>query len=243
MDTCFSCGSFSLKIANYINKYFTAVTSTNWRDGDYEETVYCYGMTGGNLNVRTKNGKEYVLPLSAFKKVLPTPAPVIAYPIGSNVEFQYDYHQIDGSYTTFGKIVSYRTFNNDVTYSIQNFKDNSVKEYCARDVKRHAQLKAPKYVKGQMVSVVTVYAQHQFDDNIRENGIITVVTPGFDKITYTVKLDSGATKVVEEYSIGKALPPPKTPQQQRADDAKYLREEEERLMRQLEAVRVRMQRL
>jgi hypothetical protein len=200
-------------------------------------------MTGGNLNVRTKFGKVYTLPLSAIKKVLPTPVPVIAYPIGSNVEFEYEYHQLGGSYTTFGKIVSYRAFNNDVTYSIQNFKDNSVKEYSARDVKRHAQLKAPKYAKGQLVSVVTVYAQHQLADDIRENGIITAITPGFDKTTYTVKLDSGATKVVEEYSIGKALPPPKTHQQQREDDATYLREEEIRLLQQLEFVRTRMQRL
>jgi hypothetical protein len=226
-----------------LNKYFIAVTSTNWRDGDYEETVYCYGMTDGNLNVRTKYGKVYTLPLSKIKVVLPTPVPIITYPIGSNVEFEYDYHQIDGSYTTFGKIVSCNTFYNDVTYSIQSFKDSSVKEYSARDVKRHVQLKAPKYVKGQSVSVVTVYAEHQLADEIRENGIITVVTPGFDKITYTVKLNSGATKVVEEYSIGKALPPPKTPQQQREDDAKYLREEEIRLLQQIEFVRTRMQRL
>lgn len=229
-------------MSQYINKYFNAVTSTCYQ-GDYEETVFCHGMSNGNLNVRAKGGSEYKLPLSAIKQVLPNPAPVIAYPIGSNVEFVYDYHWHDGEYTTFGKIMSYRTFYNDVTYSVQNFKDNSVKEYSARDIKRIANTKMPKYAKDQCISVVTVYAQHQLADDIRENGIIIAVTPGFDKVTYTVKLDSGATKVVEEYSIGKALPPPKTPQQQRADEAKYLRDEEARLMLQLEAVRARMQRL
>lgn len=230
-------------MSQYLNRYYNAITSTHWKDGEYEETVYCYGMTGGNLNVRTKHEKVYTIPLSAIKKVLPNPAPVIAYPIGSNVEFEYDYHQIDGSYTTFGKIVSCRTFYNDVTYSILNFTDNSVKEYSARDVKRHATLKDPKYAKGQLVSVTTVYAQYPLDDNIQENGIITDVTPGFLNTCYTVKLDSGVTKVVKEYSIQKVLPPPKTPQQQREDDAKYLREEEIRLLQQLEFVRTRMQQL
>jgi len=217
------------------------VTSTNCHDGDYVETVFCYGITGGNLQVRSKGGREYTLSLHAIKSVLPNPMPVIPYPIGSNVEFVYDYHWKDGEYTTFGKIVSHRLFYNDVTYSIQNFKDNSIKEFSASKIKRHAHLKAPKYVKDQRISVVTVYAQHQLADNIRENGVITTVTPEFDKITYTVKLDSGATKVVAEYSIGEAIPP-KTPQQ-RQDDAKYLRDEEARLLRQLEEVRARMQRL
>ena len=230
-------------MSQYLNRYYTAVTSTHWKDGEYDETVYCHGMTGGNLNVRNKGGREIVIPLSAIKQVLPNPAPVILYPVGSNVEFEYDYHQIDGGYTTFGKIISYRTFYNDVTYSVLNFKDNSVKEYAAYDIKRLANLKMPKYATGQCISVVTVYAQHQLADDIRENGIITTVTPGFDKTTYTVKLDSGATKVVEEYSIGKVLPPPKTPQQQRVDYAKFLHEEEERLMRQLEKVRAEMQQM
>lgn len=230
-------------MSQYINKYYNAVTSTSWRDGVYDEIVFCFGMTNGNLNVRNKIGREFVLQISAIKAVLPNPAPVIAYPIGSNVEFEYDYHQIDGGYTTFGRIMSYRTFYNDVSYFVQNFKDNSVKEYAAYDIKRIANMKMPKYATGQRISVVTVYAQHQLADDIRENGIITSVTLGFDKVTYTVKLDSGATNVVEEYAVGKALPPPRTPQQQRDDDVEYLRYEEARLMQQLEAVRTRMHQL
>lgn len=230
-------------MSQYINRYFIAVTSSNWKDGDYEETVLCDRMYNGNLCVHSKSGKEYIIPLSALKKVLPNPNPVITFPVGSNVEFVYDYHQIDGEYTTFGKIVSYRTFYNDVTYSIQNLKDNTIKEYYAYNVKKHVQLKVPKYAMDQRVSVVTVYAQHQLADDIRENGYIISVNLGFAETTYTVKLDSGATIVVKEYSVGKAIPPPKTPQQQRDDDAKYLRDEEERLMRQLEAVRARMKQL
>lgn len=230
-------------MSQYLDQYYNAITSSHWKDGDYEEIVFCYDYRNGNFHVRNRGGKEFIIPLSAMKSTLPNPTPVITYPIGSNVEFIYDYHWKDGEYTTFGKIVGYRTFYNDVTYSIKNFKDNSVKEYSERNVKGRAQLKSPKYSKDQCVSVVTVYAQHQLADDIRENGIITTVTLGFDKVTYTVKLDSGATKVVEEYSIGKALPPPKTPQQQHVDTAKYLREEEIRLLQQLEAVRAQIQRL
>ena len=230
-------------MSQYINKYYIAVTSSNWKDGDNEEIVFCHKMCNGNLCIRTYDGKEYSPPLSMIKRVLPNPAPVIAYPVGSNVEFEYDYHWKDGEYTTFGKIVSYHTFYNQVTYTIQNLKDNSIKEYDSLKIKRIVILKVPKYKIDQHVSVVTVYAQHQLADDIRENGYIIDVNPGFDRVIYTVKLDSGATKVVEEYSIGKALPPPKTPEQQRDDDAKYLRDEEERLMRQLEAVRARMKQL
>ena len=229
-------------MSNFIKNYLTAVTFRNWRDGDYEETVYCDGMTGDKLNVHTKNKTKYNLPLSDIKRVLPKPTPVISFPVGSNVEFEYASHQIDGAYTTFGKIVNVSTFYNDVTYSIKNLKDNTIKEYDAYKVKRIVELKASKYVKNQTVSVVTVYG-NQFIDDIRENGTIIEVNPGFDKITYTVKLNSGATKVVEEYSIGKALPPPKTAEQIRAADKQYLHDEEQRLMQQLEAVRSRMKRI
>lgn len=226
-----------------IGKYMKIVTYSSVKDGDYEEIVYCYGMSGGNLNVRTKNGKEYIININSNIYFLPNPTPVILYPIGTNVEFAYDYNWHDGEYTTYGKIVSFQIFYNEVLYSILNFKDNSVKEYTVNNIKRIAHFKVPLYKKGQYVSVVTKPREHQLADDIIENSIIVDVVPDFDKIKYTVKLDSGATMIVEEYSIGKALPPPKTPQQQRYENEKYLQNEEARLLQQLEAVCNQMKRL
>lgn len=226
----------------YLNRYFKAVTSTNWKDGDYEEIVYCYDCADGNLKVLTKSGKDMSLPISAMKQVLPNPTPKIDFPVGYNVEYVYDYHWKDGEYTSFGKIMSIRVFYNDVTYDIHSIKDNSVKSYPAYNVKQIANLKNPRYAIGHHISIITVPAQNQFVDDIRENGVITAVNPEFTKVTYVVKLDSGATMCVEEYSIGKAIPQPKGvyPQQIPEDDEKYLKLEEERLMQQLQAIRARM---
>lgn len=37
-----------------IGKYIKVVTYSRAKDGDYEEIVYCYGLTGRNLNLGTK---------------------------------------------------------------------------------------------------------------------------------------------------------------------------------------------
>jgi hypothetical protein len=226
-----------------IGKYVKINTYSGAKNDDYDEIVYCNGISNGNLNVQTKNGKQFMISINSDIYFLPNPSPVILYPIGTNVEFVYDYHWHDGEYTTFGKIVSYRTFYNDVMYSILNFFDNSVKEYSVSSIKRIAHLKTPLYKKGQYVSVITKVREHQLADDIKENCIIVNVAPEFDKIKYTVKLDSGATMIVEEYSIGVALPPPKTPQQLHHDDMQYLFNKEQQLLLQLEVVRNQMKQM
>ena len=222
-------------MSQYLNRYFSAVTSSNWKDGDYEEIVYCYGVKDGNLEVHTKNNTHHKLPITSIKKVLSPPNPVISFPIGSTVEYVYDYHWKDGEYTTFGVVTAHDSFYNDVTYTIKNYKDGMIKSYSASNVKRIATLSTPKYSLNQRVGVVTVFAANQFTDDIVENATIVAINPEFTKVTYTVKLDSGSTINVEEYAIRKPVPPPKTQKQ-------YLQDEEMRLMQQLEAVRQRMMR-
>jgi len=227
-------------MSQYLNRYLIAITSKNSKDGDYVETVFCHSCNNDKIFVYNKNKKEYILPYSSIKMVCAEPKPNIKFPIGTNVKYIYEYHWKDGEYTTFGKIVSYQTFNNDVCYSIQNLKNNSITEYDASSVIEFAYLQKPKYAVNQYVGVITAYRQHYLSDDVIENATILSVKPDFTKVEYSVKLDSGKIMTIEEYSIRNPIPPPKTPEQIRSDEKKFLKDEEARLIQQLEYVRSRM---
>lgn len=227
-------------MSQYLNRYLNAITFTNTKDGDYVETVFCHSFNNDKIHVYNKNKKEYILPFSAIITVYPEPNPNIKFPIGTNVKYIYEYHWKDGEYTTFGKIVSYQTFNNDVSYLIQNFKNNSITKYDESYVIEFAYLQKPKYAVNQYVGVITTYRQHYLSDDIIENATILSVKPDFTKVEYSVKLDSGKTMTIEEYSIRNPIPPPKTQDKIRSDENKFLKDEEARLIQQLEHVRYRL---
>ena len=164
-----------------------------------------------------------------YMPIVSCPVPKIDYPVGSNVEFEYDHNWQDGVLTTFGKILSYRTFYNDVWYTIQNLLNKTIKEYGASSVKRIVTI-PPKYDFNQRVSVILkVYAQHQIIDDIHENATQININYGFAETTYDVILDSGARKVVREYSIGKVILHPKTAGQ---TENKQINKTNKQLMRQ-----------
>ena len=120
-------------MSEYINKYFLAVTSTSWKEGDYEEIVYCYATCDKSLTVRNRNKITLFLPVAAIKRVMPRASPIIKFAIGSDVEF--------------GKIMGYDTFYNDVTYSIYNYTDGKTCTYYASAIKCLAVKPKPKYAK------------------------------------------------------------------------------------------------
>jgi len=227
-------------MSEYINKYFLAVTSTSWKDGDYEEIVYCYATCDKSLTVRNRNKITLFLSVAAIKRVMPRASPIIKFAIGSDVEFVYNYHQMGGDTTLFGKIMGYDTFYNDVTYSIYNYTDGKTCTYYASAIKCLAVKPEPKYAKNQYVGVVTIPAMHQLADDLVENATIISINIDFAKITYDVQLDSNNKMTVAEYSIRKPIPPPKTDAQIKMEDEEYLCKEELRLMQQLEEVRDRL---
>lgn len=230
----------SENLNRYLNRYYKAVTNSNQKDGNNEEVVFCNGVNGEKLCVKTVTGNVYMIQVSSLKQVLPTPTPNIKFKVGASVEFVYDYHPLAGESTTFGKIISCDVFFNNVTYSIQNFKDEMIKSYAEKAIRRVASLKTPTYSLNQKVGVVTVPAHNQFTDDIIENATIVQINPDFLQVTYSVRLDSGSTLSVKEYMIRKPLPPPRTSSQSRLDEQKFLRAEEERLIAQLAQIRMRL---
>ena len=83
-----------------------------------------------------------------------------------------------------------------------------------------------------------------FNQTVIKNGTVVKVNQSYYRVTYNIKYDDGETETVEEYRI---VTPgvkknQKTPQQIKQEELEFLRNEEQRLLQQLEAVRAARER-
>jgi hypothetical protein len=227
-------------MSKYIQKYINAVTYYTPYGGE-TETVFCVRFENGLYVVQNKFLHEYKITESAIKEILPSPKPDIKYPVGSIVEYIIDFHQLAGETLSFGKIIGYKIFYNDVEYTIQNLNGAPEKLYSKSYIKRIATKKVPKYVVNQRVQVITQYACHPMADNTVKIGMIISIFADYNQVKYSIRFDSGEEKEVNESDVSPYVPAPKVVQQ--TSGREWLFAEEQRLLQELQNVRQRLSKI
>jgi len=138
-------------------------------------------------------------------------------------------------------LVSIRKFANDIDYELLILSNNKTITVQQKEIKYITTLKKGKYNVGDYVGVKYIEGP-QYDTYIQiKNGNIIAVKEWYDKVTYHVKHDDGVVNqyVYDEYIVAPKKPEPvKTPQQIKQEYIEYLDIEEQRLIEQLEHIRL-----
>ncbi len=209
-------------------------------DSWYETECFCESFQNNMFTVRTKYDKIYYVPLQQIKYQIPIKSTQI-YKVGDTVNAVVHYHQIDGPWYDYCKIISVRKFANDIDYELLILSSNKTISVEQKNIKSIATLKKAKYNIGDYVGVKYIEGP-QYDTYIQvKNGNIIVVKEWYDKVTYHVIHEDGVVNqyVYDEYIVPPKKPEPvKTPAQIKQEHLDFLNQEEKRLLEQLENIRL-----
>ena len=197
---------------------------------------YCVSFDNGVYTVRNKFGKEFKANINQITSVIDI-TETQKYRVGDIVEVKIDYCQHDGDWITdFCQVLSVKNFCNEFDYFVKSVKNGKTYDREQSSIIKVVTLKQSKYMIGSYVGVNT-YIGPQWDmEVIVKNGTITKVNNSYQQITYEIKYDSGETGTIYEECITTPAVV-KTKQQIQLDNMEFLRNEEQRLLQQLEAVR------
>lgn len=223
-----------------IGQFANVRVGHNWKDGDEIDVAQIVQQEGNAFVARTKSGREYRVEISDIRNLINVTA-TQEYNIGDEVEAVVDYHWKEGECYDFGKITSVKKFGNDIEYEVYIFKQKKTLTVIQSHIKCRVALKTAKYSRNQRIGVKHCDGHPYFYDEYVKNGTIIAVDVGYDRVTYSVKYDDGVLETVSEYSITSPVVV-KTAAEKEQDYAKYLQSEEQRLLQQLENVRLQMRR-
>lgn len=223
-----------------IGQFANVKVGYNWHDGDEIIIGKIVQQEGTKFVVRSKNYREYRVEISDIRDLINITA-TQKYNIGDDVEAVVEYHQYDGDEYGFGKITGVNTFGNDIDYNVYIFKQKKTLIIAQTNIKRRVALKTAKFSQNQRIGVKHCDGHPYFYDEYVRNGTIHSVDVGYDRVTYSVIYDDGVSETVSEDSITSPVVK-KTVVEKEQDYAKYLQSEEQRLLQQLENVRLQMRR-
>jgi hypothetical protein len=198
---------------------------------------YCLSFNNGSYTVRNKFGKEFKASIKQIEKVIDITVQQ-KYQIGDIVEAQTEYNQYGGEWITeYCEVISVKNFANDFDYVITNVKSYKIYDVTQQRILKNVTLLQAKYKIGMYVGVKH-YEGPQWDTTtVVKNGNILNVNCGYDYVTYSIKYDTGEIDYVSEYNIISPVIK-KTKENIELDNNEFLRNEEQRLLQQLEMVRV-----
>jgi hypothetical protein len=218
-----------------IGKFANVVIGYHWRDGEQIIEAKIIRQEGNKFIVYSKDEKEYAIDISNIKNLIQI-INYQKYQVGDIVEAIVDYHQFAGESCDFGKIMSVKIFANNVDYKILILRSEKLMMLSQSSIKRKVEKFKAKYQIGQRIGVKHCNGHPYFYDEYIKNGTIISVNEWYDKIKYDVEYDDKTQETVEEYSITQPIQI-KTQAQKDADYNQYLKQEEARLLSQLEHVR------
>ena len=205
---------------------------------------YCVSLNDNIYTVRNKFGKEFNAKISQIKRVIDITEHQ-KFRVGDIIEAKIDYCQHDGDWITdFCEILSVKNFANDYDYSLKNVKTGEIYNLPQKNIIKYVTLLQGKYLVGAYVGVTHTIGPQWDQETVIKNGTVVKVNQSYYRVTYNIKYDDGETETVEEYRI---VTPgvqkvQKTPQQIKQEELEFLRNEEQRLLQQLEAVRAARER-
>ncbi len=208
------------------------------RDGSWGCNCFCESFSNGIYTVRTKFGKVYKAQISQIKHLIDITT-TQKYQIGDIVYANLEYHQKDGDYSSdYCKVLSVSIFENDVDYTIQALRSQTLYNNMPQNrIVRKAVMCKAKYSIGTYIGVKTMEGCQWDMYTVVKNGKITNVNEWYDRVTYTVRFDNGTTStfITEQDIVAPAVV--KTSQQIGHEEAVFLEDREQQLLRELERVR------
>ena len=203
---------------------------------------YCESFENNTYTLRNKVGKIYKATIHQIKKVIDI-TECQKFRIGDVVEAKTEYCQKDGDWQTeFCQIISVQNFANDYDYLLKDVKTGKTYNLQQQSIIKTINLMKNKYNIWGYVGVES-YEGHQWDmTKVIKNGTIVKVIQWYNHVTYDIRYDTGETaNVLEQYIVAPEVKKiEKTPQQLKQDELTFLREEEQRLLQQLEMVRSKL---
>jgi hypothetical protein len=222
-----------------VGKYVRAQLEYCKRDNYwYESECFCESFWDNVFTVRTKHNKFYRIPSEQIKYAIQINS-MQSYKIDDVVEAVVDYHQYQGTFYDFCKILNVNKFANDVDYDLLILSKNKKITVPQKEIKCLATLRKSPHKVGDYVGI-KYWGGCQYDPEIKiKNGVIIDVKEWYDKITYYVKHDDNSNSNVSFDNIvePKKPEPIKTAEQIKQEHLTFLNNEEQRLLEQLEKVR------
>ena len=222
-----------------IGKFAVVKVGYNWHDGDETIVGQIVRQDGQNFIVHSQTGQQYSVQISDIRNLINI-TETQKYNIGDTVEAVVDYHWKDGEECDFCKILSVKIFGNNIDYSVEIIKTGKTTKVSQSNVKRIVTKRSAKFSSGQRIGVKHCDGHPYYYDEYVKNGSIISVNAWYDRVTYSVKYDDGTVESsVSESSITTPVVI-KTAAQKEQEYSEYLKSEEQRLLQQLENVRLQM---
>ena len=208
----------------------------------YGSICYCQSFENNMYTVRNKSGKVYKATIHQIQKVIDITERQ-KFRIGDVVEAQTEYCQKEGDWQTeFCQIISVQNFANDYDYLLKDVKTGKTYNLQQQSILKTVKLMQNKYQIGMYIGIES-YEGPQWDiTTVVKNATIVKVIQWYNRVTYDIRYDTGETaNVLEQYIVAPGVKKvEKTPQQLKQDELTFLREEEQRLLKQLEMVRSKL---
>ena len=224
-----------------VGQFANVKVGYNWKNGDEITIAQIVRQEGTKFVVRSQHNTEYRVEISDIRDLINI-TETQKYKMGDEVEAVVDYHWKHGEEYGFGKITEVKQFGNDIRYSVYIFKKKQTLSISQNNIKCRVSLKTAKYSQNQRIGVKHCDGNPCYYDEYVKNGTIVSVNVDYDYVTYAVRYEDGTTEMkVSEGSITSPVII-KTPEQKKQEYAQYLQSEEQRLLQQLENVRLQMRR-
>jgi hypothetical protein len=229
---------YSSSQSPFIGKYLYVA---DLESSPYGETwgfqCYCVSFNNGVYTVRNKVGKEFKASINQIKNVIDI-TETQQFRIGDVVEAKVDYCQWDADWIIkYCQVLSVKNFCNDFDYVVKCIESDKPYDLTQNSIVKVVTLLQATYQVGAYVGVNT-YVGPQWDmEIVVKNGTINKVKNWYNRVTYEITYDTGEidTTVYENNITNPEVV--KTKQQIPQQNMEFLRNEEERLLRQLEIVR------
>ena len=238
--------TFSSTQSPLVGKY---INVTNLECDPYGETwgfiCYCESFNNNTYTVRNKFGKIYKATIKQIDKVIDITEQQ-KYRIGDVVEAKVDYCQRDGEWLTdFCQVLSVKKFANDIDYVLKDVKTGKTYNLPQNLIIKIVTLIINKYQLNQYVGITHIIGPQWDYQTVVINGIIVKVNTWYNRVTYDIKYDTGETENVLENRIVQpgVKKIQKTPEQINQEELEFLRQEEQRLLQQLDSVRMAQSRI
>ena len=203
---------------------------------------YCESFENNTYTIRNKFGKIYKAKIHQINKVIDITERQ-KFRIGDVVEAKTEYCQKDGDWQTeFCQIISVQNFANDYDYLLKDIKTDKTYNLQQQSIIKTVQLMQNKYQIGMYIGIESTEGPQWDPSTVIKNGTIVKVIQWYNRVTYDIRYDTGETaNVLEQYIVAPGVKKiEKTPQQLKQDELTFLRQEEQRLLQQLEMVRSKL---
>jgi hypothetical protein len=203
---------------------------------------YCESFDNNTYTVRNKFGKIYKAKIDQIQKVISITERQ-KFNIGDVVEAATGYCPKDGDLQTeFCQIISVQNFANDYDYLLKDVKTDKTYNLKQQSILKTVNLMKNKYQIGMYIGVESTEGSQWDMTIVVNNGTIVKVIQWYDRVSYDIRYDTGEIEnVLENYIVAPGVKKiEKTAQQLKQDELTFLRDEEQRLLQQLEMVRSKL---